>query len=119
MPRPVIHPRLAASLERVVSGTFNKFARHLRAQAGTDAMTTFAAAVPCRLERDMVGFGDEKVVAGQVQAFAYWIITLPAGHDVRTSDQFVIEGRTFEVKAPGDPQSYPAETFVRCVEIGR
>lgn len=136
--RPVIHPRMAERLAQVVAGsgveasdtgTLPDRADILRGPVsigpGGEVLNTPPVAAsnrPCRLERDNIGQGQERLGGDQIEAISFWIVTFPPGEDVQADDQIRIttkDDRIFEVKSLGDPQSYSAETFVRCVEIGR
>ena len=58
-----------------------------------------AATVAGRLQPKYQISGSENVAAGQIQAVAQWVATLPAGTDLRAGDRVTVAGRTFEVQA--------------------
>jgi len=58
-----------------------------------------AATVAGRLMPKYQISGSEGQQAGQIQAVAQWVATLPAGTDLRAGDRVTVAGRTFEVQA--------------------
>lgn len=57
------------------------------------------------------------VVGEQSTPVGDWVVTFPAGSDVRIHDQVGVNGRTFEV-IKGAERSYELSRRVECVEMG-
>lgn len=49
--------------------------------------------------------GSAAVVAGRIGEVDTWVITMPAGADVRTGDRVLLNGRTFGVRLVSGPRS--------------
>jgi hypothetical protein len=71
--------------------------------------------VPCRV--DSAGeSGDERLIAGQLDAIVEWAVSLPVGTDVQPSDVIVTGGRTLQIAAVLDLESLAIEQRVLCSE---
>jgi len=75
--------------------------------------TTTTGPFACRVA---VPSGDERVVAGKLDAIGTWTITLPALTDVSATDRILIGSRTFEVSLPLRPRSWELSRRVLCTE---
>ena len=53
----------------------------------------------------------------RIEVVSRWIITLPAGQDIRIEDRIVVLGRTYEVSAYAAPRSFEIERTVLCEEV--
>lgn len=80
----------------------------------TESWST-ATNVACRLA-PLTG-GDERIMADKLTAVSPYMVTMPAGTDIRPADRLVIGGRTFEVAAVLAGGGWETARRVAVVEI--
>lgn len=84
---------------------------------GADNWVTTASSIPCRATATSRRAAEVQV-AGELRAVVLWLINMPNGTDVRSSDRITIAGRTFEVIAAVDPLDQALIRQVQAVEVG-
>jgi hypothetical protein len=62
--------------------------------------------------------GSEAPLGDRATAQARWIVTLPAGTDVRSSDRLTIGGTVYEVLSIRSDRTYELTTRVECERLG-
>ena len=67
------------------------------------------APVPTRYEQTVTDSREELI--------SRWLITLPAGQDIRIEDRIVANGITYEVLAYAAPRSFEIERTVEVAEV--
>lgn len=101
-----------AEFNRLLGGScaIKRIAPTADGMGGTTATWTEVDTVPCNVAPKS---GPPGQAGGQVREVGARMVTLPAGTDVRTSDQLLIDGQTFEVVDLLEPRT---TEFVRRVE---
>ncbi len=101
-----------ASMRAAVMASLPETARILRVIRQSDGLGGFLevwtelATAPCRVaprENTPV----ETAVGGRIVDRVLWVITLPAGLDVRPDDRIAVGSRTFEILGVLSPRSVP------------
>jgi len=77
------------------------------AQGGfTETWGTATANVKCRLDAAQQGRGQERLEAGAISPFTYWMLTLPHGTSISTEQRVVVGGGTFDVQSVDSGKSW-------------
>jgi head-tail adaptor len=82
----------------------------------TQAWTTVAAGVPCRISSRTVSASEATGAGGQLRALGDWRIWLPALTDVTVKDRLAVGPRTFEVERV-EGESNETARACSCTEV--
>jgi hypothetical protein len=116
-----------ADLQVVVAQFFDQTANIYHQQTGTDAgggsldgypSTPDVTNVPCLVRPAFRAVMGESVIAAQLQGVTMWLIRMPAGTAITTTDRIKVGTIVYEVRGVvGAGQSDNVNTVATCVVI--